>query len=104
MHSPKYRLALMSALFLLQVPAEADEDYIAGSVPDERPANAPKLVQFDKPSTWYCRALTGISQPYPPSLRFLEDQGGWYSPFIVAGMTGPYDIRNWHGTAVCGKR
>lgn len=104
MNSMKRRLALMVVLCLPHAWALAEEDYIAGSAPDTRPAHAPKQAQYNKSSEWYCRALTGIAQPYPFSLRFLEDQGGWYSPFIVAGMTGPYDIRNWHGTAVCGKR
>lgn len=43
------------------------------------------------------RALTGVEPPYPASLRFLEDQGAWHTPFIHPGMTGPYDIRRWHG-------
>ena len=45
---------------------------------------------------WYQRALTGVAPPYPSSLRFLEDQGEWYTPFNHPGMTGPYDIRRWH--------
>lgn len=43
------------------------------------------------------RALTGGEPPYPASLRFLEDQGAWHTPFTHPGMTGPYDIRRWHG-------
>jgi hypothetical protein len=45
---------------------------------------------------WYAQALTGISQPFPYSLRFLEDQGNWYTPFNRPGMPGRYDIRGWH--------
>ncbi|OYX43944.1 MAG: hypothetical protein B7Z02_07110 [Rhodobacterales bacterium 32-67-9] len=26
-------------------------------------------------------------------LKFLEDQGAWYTPFTRPGMTGPYKIR-----------
>jgi hypothetical protein len=37
-----------------------------------------------------------VSQPYPASLRFLEDQGNWYTPFNRPGMLPPYDIRGWH--------
>jgi len=104
MNNPIYQLVLIAVLSLPCIIARADEDYVAGIAPDARPAHAPMQTQYGKSKEWYCRALTGIAQPYPNSLRFLDDQGGWYSPFIVAGMTGPYDIRNWHGTALCGRR
>ncbi len=45
---------------------------------------------------WYREALTGVERPYPYSLKFLEDQGAWYTPFNRPGMTGRYDIRHWH--------
>jgi hypothetical protein len=79
-------------------------EFIAGETPDVRPALAPVLTTHTQGDNWYCRALSGISQPYPASLRFLEDQGAWYTPFIVPGMTGRYDLRNWHGTDVCRRR
>jgi hypothetical protein len=69
---------------------------IAGLTPYERPAGAPVIEQVVKDDAWYQIALTGISKPYPASLRFLEDQGNWYTPFIHPGMTGRYDIRGWH--------
>jgi hypothetical protein len=69
---------------------------IAGTQPWERPAGAPVIREVQKPEGWYTRALTGISQPFPASLRFLEDQGNWYTPFIRPGMLSPYDIRGWH--------
>ena len=46
--------------------------------------------------------MHGIEPPYPESLRFLNDQGGWYTPFIAPGMTGPYDIRGWHSAPASG--
>ena len=70
---------------------------IAGTQPSERPAGAPVILEVQKPEGWYTRALTGVSQPYPFSLRFLEDQGNWYTPFIRPGMPGYYDIRGWYG-------
>ena len=70
---------------------------IAGTQPSERPVGAPMILEVQKPPGWYTRALTGISQPYPASLRFLEDQGNWYTPFNHPGMPGYYDIRHWHG-------
>ena len=74
----------------------ADSPFIAGIKPDQRPANAPVITEAIKDQAWYAKALTGISQPYPDSLRFLDDQGSWYTPFNRPGMTGRYDIRGWH--------
>ena len=69
---------------------------IAGVEPYQRPAGAPVIQEVDKSGGWYSRALTGISEPYPNSLRFLEDQGNWYTPFNRPGMPGRYDIRGWY--------
>ena len=69
---------------------------IAGTQPSQRPQSAPVLNSVHKDAAWYNRSLTGISQPYPHSLRFLEDQGNWHTPFNHPGMTPPYDIRGWH--------
>ena len=38
----------------------------------------------------------GYRQPVPSSLKFLRDQGNWYSPFDRPGAPGPYDIRGWY--------
>ena len=59
-------------------------------------ADAPVITTVDHDHDWYMRALHGIASPYPASLRFLEDQGNWYTPFDHPGATGRYDIRNWH--------
>lgn len=76
---------------------EAQEGgYIAGLTPNLRPANAPRIKTVQKDDHWYNKALAGIEPPYPWSLRFLEDQGNWHTPFNHPGMTGHYDIRNWH--------
>lgn len=74
----------------------AAEDFVAGSTPWQRPAGAPVIDSVDHDSDWFRHALTGISRPYPASLRFLDDQGNWHTPFNRPGMTGPYDIRGWH--------
>ncbi len=91
------RLAFAVAL-ITGAPALAQdaEIFIAGVRPFERPAGAPVITMMQKDAAWYQRALTGVEPPYPASLRFLEDQGPWFTPFIQPGMTGPYDIRNWH--------
>ena len=69
---------------------------VAGVKPDQRPEGAPVIKEFVKDASWYKKALTGVDSPYPASLHFLENQGGWYTPFNHPGMTGPYDIRGWH--------
>ncbi len=82
-------------------PAEAaqyspDNPFVAGVKPDRRPEGAPVVREYRKDAAWYERALTGITPPYPYSLKFLEDQGAWYTPFIHPGMLPPYDLRGWH--------
>lgn len=84
------------AVMVVSAPATA-EPYIAGTKPSERPQNAPIITEFVKPEGWSERALKGVESPYPASLSFLEDQGAWFTPFNHPGMTGPYDIRQWHG-------
>ena len=88
---------LMCSVFLSpSVPGPAAAYPIAGIAPDRRPEGAPEIQQVQKGKGWYAKALTGITTPYPYSLRFLEDQGNWYTPFIIPGMHGRYDIRGWH--------
>ena len=84
------------ALGLAGATSGSAEPFIAGVNPSERPAGAPVVTTYEKDGAWYQQALTGISAPYPYSLRFLESQGAWFTPFIHPGMTGPYDIRGWH--------
>lgn len=95
---------LTAILMLVFDAACADDVVIAGETPHMRPANAPTITSHQKDADWYCRALVGVEPPYSHSLRFLEDQGAWYSPFLVAGLTGRYDIRKRHGADTCRKR
>lgn len=67
---------------------------IAGLVPHERPADAPRITADQAPDR--TRALHGVTEPVPPSLQFLDHQGGWFNPFTHPGMTPPYDLRGWH--------
>lgn len=76
--------------------AQQATPFIAGTKPWERPENAPVITEYFKDARWYAEALHGVSEPYPYSLRFLEDQGAWFNPFTKPGMPGPYDIRGWH--------
>lgn len=70
--------------------------FVAGTSPDRRPEGAPKITTYEKDAQWLATARAGVSDPLPPSLGFLNDQGGWFTPFTRPGMTGPYDIRGWH--------
>ena len=79
-----------------QEASETPDSFVAGIIPNQRPANAPVKTQMVKDSAWYQHALIGVVPPYPASLQFLEDQGAWFNPFLHPGATGPYDIRNWH--------
>lgn len=80
----------------MAAPAWAAGEFIAGLQPDRRPEGAPRITSVLHPRSWYEHALTGIAPPYPHSLFFLDAQGDWYSPFVVPGMVGRYDIRGWH--------
>ena len=83
------------ASFIFGVSAHAEYP-IAGVTPDQRPEGAPEITSIDKNPDWYEGALRGVSKPYPNSLKFLENQGNWYTPFTRPGMPGPYDIRGLH--------
>lgn len=87
---------MVLALSMAEI-AKADDLFVAGLRPFERPAWAPVITEMQRDGSWYVRALTGIEQPYPASLKFLEEQGEWFSPFLHPGMTGRYDIRHWYG-------
>lgn len=69
---------------------------IAGLKPYQRPEGAPVITFMQKDAAWYSGALAGVSQPYPPSLWFLDNQGAWFNPFLRPGMKPPYDIRDHH--------
>ncbi len=69
---------------------------IAGVKPSERPEGAPRITEVQHDRAWYQKALHGVSEPWPPSLRFVDDQGNWYTPFNRPGMPGRYDIRGWY--------
>ena len=79
-----------------QIAAVEAQSFVAGTTPDRRPEGAPKIEKFEKSPQWLETATAGVTKPLPPSLKFLDVQGGWFQPFIHPGMTGPYDIRGWH--------
>lgn len=93
-HRSLFSTLVIAGLLAAAHPSAAQ--FIAGVKPEQRPENAPVITEFKKDGAWYARALTGVLQPYPDSLQFLEDQGAWFNPFINPGMHAPYDIRGWH--------
>lgn len=105
-------LLVVASLFPFCASAKAPEAragdppaYIAGTVPDQRPRGAPVIREFVRTADWRTRALTGVSEPFPASLDFLDRQGAWYTPFSNPGMPGYYDLRAWHrGPAESGKQ
>lgn len=90
------RSGLVVSAMLAFGPAFGQDTMVAGTNPAVRPEGAPVITEMKKDSAWYGRALRGVDQPYPYSLKFLEDQGNWFNPFTEPGMTGPYNIRGWH--------
>ncbi len=87
--------AVVPALMVIGATAWADYP-VAGVEPWHRPTGAPEITRVHHDAKWYAHALHGVSQPYPASLRFLENQGNWYTPFNRPGMLPPYDIRGWY--------
>ncbi|MCX7897118.1 MAG: hypothetical protein N2441_04525 [Rhodocyclaceae bacterium] len=100
----RFTYVLVRGMLLLLAPAVAAAQLgypVAGLAPDARPAAAPRLTEpkpIDRKT-----ALYGVSAPIPPSLRFLDHQGGWFNPFLAPGMTGPYDLRGWHAARTQGE-
>lgn len=91
-------ILVLSIAILTSAPVHGETagPFIAGVAPYQRPAGAPVITEYHKDAAWFAQALHGIEPPFPYSLRFLESQGAWFTPFRRPGMTGPYDIRNWH--------
>ena len=94
-----FALVLIAQCCACAVQAAPSYSYpVAGLMPYQRPANAPTLTV--NPVLDAKQALHGVSSPIPESLKFLNDQGGWFNPFTHPGMTGPYDLRGWHTAPV----
>jgi hypothetical protein len=91
---------LLAALFganpcMAQVVEKPGAGFVAGLAPHQRPEGAPVIKDFTPDPAWRARALTGVGAPVPASLRFLDDQGAWYTPFNHPGWPGYYDLRQW---------
>lgn len=72
------------------------EEFIGGTTPSVRPARAPVIETFAMTREDEKTFFHGVSKPYPPSLMFVNKQGAWFTPFSHPGMSGKYDLRDWH--------
>ncbi len=90
------RLVVLLAAVLASAASVHADVAVMGLAPAQRPEGAPWIDHVNHTGDWYSHALRGVDQPYPHSLRFLEDQGNWHTPFNRPGMTGRYDIRGWY--------
>ena len=71
-------------------------DFVAGSTPGQRPANAPTIKQHQITPEALGKRLHGVSDPLPPNVVNAALAGAWFMPLAHPGMTGPYDLRGWH--------
>ncbi len=87
---------LLAALFAGQVSvAFAEIDFLSGLFPDRRP-DVIKIKQVKK-NIPLSKALHGVLGDIPENLiQATQSQGGWFTPLHTAGMTGVYDLRNYH--------
>jgi hypothetical protein len=101
----EHAAALLTATLILALPNMAlavdvsGVRFVAGLAPYQRPEGAPVISDVSHDAAWRARALTGISAPVPASLRFLDTQGTWYTPFNHPGARGYYDLRQWYSGA-----
>lgn len=91
-------IAILATLLVAALPAtaRAQAPGIVGLAPHQRPVDAPVLGQFSPDLGWRARTLRGVTEPIPPTLRFIDSHGAWYTPFDRPGMPGRYDLRGWH--------
>lgn len=92
-------LCVAGSIAVLTNAVLANTGFVAGVEPSRRPADAPAISSVQHPAGWQAAALRGVSDPKPASLKFLDDQGAWYTPFTHPGMPGRYDIRGLHADA-----
>lgn len=76
--------------------AKTDGSWVSGLTPMQRRQDAPRLESFTPTTEQAKQRLRGVTEPTPPDLLNLAQQGPWYIPFFRPGATGPYDIRQLH--------
>lgn len=88
---------LVCALIALGLTGTArGADFVAGSAPAQRPANAPTIKQHQITPEALGKRLHGVADPLPPNVVDAALAGAWFMPLAHPGMTGPYDLRGWH--------
>ena len=60
--SVRFGVYLLAAVS--QIAAADAQTYIAGTAPDRRPENAPKIETFEKSPQWLESATTGVTKPH----------------------------------------
>ena len=75
----------------------ADDGFVAGLKPYERPEGAAKITSYQPDAARQAMAVKGIAEPRT-GVGFLKDQGAWYTPFNRPNLPGRYDIRGMHTT------
>jgi hypothetical protein len=89
-HTAEYTKSVSSLL------PTTSAEFVAGLAPNQRPEGTPVIQEFTPSADWRTQSLTGVSEPIPASLDFIDSQGAWYTPFNQPGMPGYYDLRNLH--------
>jgi len=95
------RISLLFAAGLVACAASAGAQtggYVAGLHPDRRPdAAPPQPSEVMRTPEQVERALHGVEKPVPGNVESIAATGSWWVPLRQPGMSGPYDIRGWHG-------
>lgn len=80
------RAGFVVAVCLASTTAAAAQSYVAGSAPDRRPEQAPRIQAVKHDARWLNAAAAGVSKPHPAVCGSLKDQGDWYTPFTNVGV------------------
>lgn len=88
--------ALLGTLCLVSAGAAFAQSTLSGLQPDRRPVNAPTLKEHTLSPEQLKGYLHGVTDPVPANVQDVAQTGNWFVPLRKPGMTGPYDIRNWH--------
>lgn len=86
---------LVFGLLAWSTASSADEGFVAGLKPYQRPEGAPAITVFQPDEHRQAMAVRGVAEPRN-GVDFLKDQGAWYTPFNRPNLLGRYDIRGMH--------
>lgn len=86
----------IAAILLGSTVAFAAPGFVAGLVPDQRPAGTPVKADSPPTSEQMARYLKGVEGTPPGNVTHIVGTGNWWVPMRHPGMTPPYDPRGWH--------